>query len=305
MTDIIVVFEIEQKTMKRLLLVLLFLFKFSICFCQNLITNPDFELYSSCPTALGQVDRAISWFEVVQSSDYYNCGLSPSSFIFDATAYSGTGFMGFASYGNSNGSGEAIGQSLIQPLLPQFTYSISFAAKKPAYTKGADTCSGLALYGFKNSLPPSSNLIHASQLPSAILLGSGATIQDSSWQIFSFDFTPTDTINHIVFTGQFTPFCYEYILLDSVCIKLTHTIIMENDKNNNLSLYPNPCNGELTISNSADISEIVIYDIFGQTILNKKVNLKSSSLFIDHEGIYFISIKVDDQILTRRIIVTR
>ena len=75
-------------------IVLAFLFMQSAQ-AQNLLLNPDFELYTSCPVSLGQVDSAVSWQMVVESADYYNCGLSTSSYPTVPTAFSGTGVHGF------------------------------------------------------------------------------------------------------------------------------------------------------------------------------------------------------------------
>jgi hypothetical protein len=287
------------------IILLLFVFSFSIVKSQNLITNPDFELYTGCPTNEAQADSAISWFDVIQNSDYYNCGLSTGLYVSNSLAYSGTGFVGFASYGDLNGSAEAIGQNLTQPLLSGHTYNISYAAKKPTSGQGVDTCGGVALYGFKYSLPPLTSLIHASQIPSAILLGIGAIVQDTAWQIFSFNFVPTDSINHILFTVEHSPSCYECIFLDSVDLHLSTTSILEYENFKDLSVYPNPSQGQFSITNSTEIDEIIIHDIFGRVILIRKLKAKTFSTRIDEAGVYLISVKIGSQTLTKRITITK
>ena len=39
---------------------------------QNLVPNGDFETYSLCPTALGQITRASGWHVSSLTPDYYN-----------------------------------------------------------------------------------------------------------------------------------------------------------------------------------------------------------------------------------------
>ena len=95
---------------------------------QNLFSNADFENYSSCPTNQGQVPNCNGWIEIVQSADYMNCAYTCWTTQQTIGAQSGTGYMGFATYGSSNAS-EALGQFLTTPLVTGVGYTITFWAK--------------------------------------------------------------------------------------------------------------------------------------------------------------------------------
>jgi hypothetical protein len=51
-------------------------------FGPNLVPNPGFETYSSCPTAMGQISLATPWFSVnTATPDYYNACAGNNAFI--------------------------------------------------------------------------------------------------------------------------------------------------------------------------------------------------------------------------------
>jgi hypothetical protein len=61
--------------------------------------------------------------------------------------------------------------------------------------------------------------------------------------------------------------------------------------------------GEFAITSDGIIEEVTISDILGKIILQKSVNAAELSLQIKPAGIYFVRIKSDDQIYTRKLIV--
>src|SRR6187399_2439675 len=103
--------------MKRLSTVILFFFACHVGFSQNIILNPDFEQFSSCPTVNGQLPYANNWLDVVYSCDYMNCAFQGWTTQTITGAQNGTGYAGFATYGNGVGASEAFGQFLSTPLI--------------------------------------------------------------------------------------------------------------------------------------------------------------------------------------------
>jgi len=291
--------------MKKLSLLSIFLVLTHLNHSQNLIRNPDFELYSSCPVAISEVTKANFWYSAIENSDYFNCSFTGiPSIINTTTAYSGSGFMGFLSNGDLNGSAEAIGQHLIQPLIPNLRYSITFAAKRTDQGPYATNCGGIEVYGFKDSVPTPTALIHASQLPNALLLGSTSTIQDTIWNAHAWDFKVTDTVNYIVFTISKSPSCLEYAFIDSTSIiPLETTSTSEESVFGNFGIYPNPSAGHITVRFPDDNLVVVITDVLGKVVTTGQLRQSTVQFNLDHGGIYFVSIKTDHGVFARRVLV--
>ena len=73
-----------------------------------------------------------------------------------------------------------------------------------------------------------------------------------------------------------------------------------------LSIYPNPNNGQFTITNSQEMTELIITDLQGKVILNN-VNINLNKMNVDltdfERGIYMINIKTIDGMITKTITV--
>ena len=71
---------------------------------------------------------------------------------------------------------------------------------------------------------------------------------------------------------------------------------------NEVSIFPNPANNNLTVSSSKIISELAVYDIMGKQVLsNKKVNSNTVNINTSKlsKGYYSISLKQGQEILTK------
>ena len=207
---------------------------------QNIISNNDFELYSTLPTSPAQITNAIGWDDVLQSSDYiygntisWNLGsIFPPEI---GGAYSGNGFVGISTYGDLIGSSEAIGQNISSsPIIATTNYSVSLYAKKTSGGSHSNSCGGIALYGF--STPPPLNVVsnHVSNLPGATLLWSSSIVSDSLWKNYNGSFQSCVAINYIVITLDEIPLlCNQYVFIDSINIEPNsikpNSVIISND----------------------------------------------------------------------------
>ena len=85
-----------------------------------------------------------------------------------------------------------------------------------------------------------------------------------------------------------------YLLWDffskfSLCNNVTGVI--ENDKDNNFSLYPNPTNGSIYLQSEENIANIILFDLIGQKRFQKKINNGFIDLTNLSSGIYLLRIE--------------
>lgn len=116
--------------MKRLTLSILFGIGFlSFILGQNLVPNPGFETYTSCPSSSGisQIGFASPWANISGSPDFWHScsGGVPNAQWGAAPAYSGNGYAGLLTH-YSSGFREYMGTPLSSPLVAGLTYHVSF-----------------------------------------------------------------------------------------------------------------------------------------------------------------------------------
>ncbi len=125
--------------MKKYFIIIAILLDFVNLNSQNLITNGGFENFSSCPSSVAQVNRAVPWYDPNNSSsDYYHAcanslgigigvpcqGLSCQYYQYP---HSGLGYVALELfYHPGYNYREYIQQQLLNPLLPNKCYYVEY-----------------------------------------------------------------------------------------------------------------------------------------------------------------------------------
>lgn len=81
------------------------------------------------------------------------------------------------------------------------------------------------------------------------------------------------------------------------------TGIKENQIQTNLSVFPNPSNGEFKILLPTDNAEIIITDILGQEIIKTQTNQRVMNLQLDNNGVYLVYVKTNQGVTRRKLII--
>ena len=288
----------------------LFSFFFLAASGQNLVPNPSFEEYSSCPTGEDEIQLSSGWSkysESISTPDYYNAcaqssgfGVPQSLLLYQDENRGCSAYVGLVVW-NSNGIREHIGAQLNEPLVIGQKYFISFKTVRGGgnlggnYFEHASNNIGLKLstVSFSESNPaPVDNFSHLRVTEvltdtSTWYLVSGSITADSVYRYVSlgnfYDNLNTDTI---LFNCSGCLNQYSYYLIDDVCIS-TDSVVCNGETDGlpcNVSveyvnpleqvrIYPNPATewAEVIYEGMADDSEISIYDMTGRLLHEQRL----------------------------------
>lgn len=179
---------------------------------QNLVPNPGFETFSVCPTALGQVNAALtSWSQAnTATPDYANCAFNGNVAI-RMTPASGTGVVGsWGSVNNGNCPGnswsENVQATLVSPTMAGSAYTLAFDLMVDNLgfsTNPPNGCQDFGLYLYQASNPPTVNGRCCLTNIAPQLLVSGAAVLQGTYTTFSMNVTTPLAFDRIVIG----PFC--------------------------------------------------------------------------------------------------
>jgi len=301
--------------------------QFNFIYCQNLIPNPGFEIYYSCPTTTAQVDSCLGWKRVEWTPDYFNsCNTGnivsvPSNSLGYQPAHSGCGYCGFYSVIENLSYGKEIIQAqLTSTLMVGTKYYFSFQVALCDGNLAGGWTAGSNKIGFRlstmawlpgnNNSPPIDN--YATFYTDSIITDTtnwttitGSIVADSAYNFITFgNFFDSLHIQFIIISGIDTT---SYYYIDDVCLSpdsvtcitvtdscrtLPFNNIAENDKSDKIIFLPNPFGDELSISaQGLEETELSIYDVNCREAINKKFNnsLKLNTTGLS-DGIYFYRI---------------
>ena len=291
-------------------------------YAQNLVPNPSFETFTSCPLYPGDIYKAVPWQGVNSTTtDYFNaCSVDwgvPVSFL-NPFQYARTGdaFAGFVALGNST------------------TNYREYLQVQLDSTLMADSCYFLSFYCNLDNDPSGSVAIKklgAFLSDTAVSLAGPGTVLQFTPQIVSSTFLP-DTANWMRVCGYYYASGGEqfltignfntdintdtlhvngasrsYYLIDDISIEKVQgcdTVgvgISENGIVSCIRIYPNPSNGNMTLECNLEVNEkgiLAIYDITGKLLFIYNLEYGAKSQLIDAEleaGIYLYDVIINDR----------
>ena len=296
----------------------------SLLHSQNLVPNPNFEQYDTCPNGLNEMSRCMYWKAFRASPDYFNeCSSTylmapPNAAWGFQYPHSGNAYASFATYnwdhiGHPNYR-EHLGVQLISPLVIGTKYYISFfisTCYTRQYSNIATNKIGALVTTYQYSLPESTTYA----LPNACTIEEDSIITDSiNWVKISGSFVADSAYKFLVIGNFYDDNHIDTLHLpynnfsqsggyyvDDVCLSTdsiyceTWTSIKEiKHEDNKITFYPNPCSDEVRIKAKETIEIIQIINTTGQIIYSsdKPENLEII-LPVDFlkQGLYYLKIK--------------
>ncbi len=300
---------------------------------QNLVPNPSFESYSTCPDDIGEINRCTSWKNcsdnINGTPDYYNPCANLSTPIagtpYNVEGYqlphTGNSYAGILCYEtNFPNWREFIGITLQTPLVVGQKYYISFFASLSLEYSNINMNTAIDKLGLKfttinydtinlSSVSNSSHILSNGFITDTLgwTKVSGSFIADSAYSFLMIgNFYDDANTNKIRYGG--TPDSNSYYFIDDVCVSTDSlfsyqwTGVEEKKNSENISIYPNPFINEIQIENSSQkkLENVIIYDITGNVVYKKEFNNNTKIYSLDdlssiNEGIYFIQLNYSEE----------
>lgn len=310
--------------MKRLLLIILIsCLGLQFVQGQNLVINPSFENYHSCPNDL--LDSVIGWFNPSASGspDYYNsCSAVISQF---STPLNGYGFQvpksgnGYAAIVIEMGNSyyEYVETKLLTPLIKGKRYTASYNVSL------ADSCKyGVGILGavfstdtLKEILADRFNVIPQIENPEGNYIIDklnwtkieGKFIASGGEQYMTIGVFERDTNSTFISVGNGYPYAYYYI--DDVSVTQDTTglsSVPELGNSIRLDIYPNPAQDKVTIELSTEGKYTTsLTDILGQPMLSIEFTGTRTELAVSDlpKGIYFVQVSSDQTKTVKKIVI--
>ncbi len=207
---------------------------FGICNGQNLVSNPSFESYNSCPDFFSQINRSAGWYSARPTADYFNvcapyypqpytCVYVPENTFGYRTPASGNAYAGVLGSVQDDEHREAIGGQLLQPLQIGTRYFVSFKVSAAGNVNDYQWC-GINKIGALFSTTK-----YDSDSPSPIC--------NNCAQVYS-DSIITDTLNWTTIKGSFVAdSAYSFINLGRFNLNALTTYIQITGTGRNAYYY--------------------------------------------------------------------
>ncbi|MGZ4044263.1 MAG: T9SS type A sorting domain-containing protein [Bacteroidia bacterium] len=299
----------------------------------NLVVNPSFESYTTCPSNQGQIQYATNWSSFCGSPDYFNvCNVNPQSFSVPKTKgnyqqpASGSAYAGIYTYELNTPTNlrEVIGSPLVSPLQIGLTYYVSFKANLvldtfKIFNRATNNIGARfsTIPFYQGSPAPINNFAHVYSL--AVISDtanwttiSGSFTADSAYQYISIGNFFDDNNTTVVYMQDTTYDQAAYYFLDDIYVSTSPPNGI-NDITNiiDFNIFPNPFENFTVINLSsleyASEGRLTIQDIAGRIMVNKKINFIDGKYILNQDsfqkGIYFIKLQIDEYYLCKKIII--
>lgn len=324
--------------MNQLFKILLFCFLFTnSCFGQNLVPNPSFEQFDTCPDQASMIHYATGWMNAnTGTADYYNaCYVTggfddmgvPNNFIGSQNAKSGTAYVGLMVHLFSPTPihyREYIQTQLSSPLINGVKYYVSFNISRADSSYYISDDIGIYLSSTQNNQGDYLNINVTPQIENT----EGSFLNDdNNWvRIYGeyialggeeyitignfYDDFNTDTIR--VISGNSNQYLNSYYYIDDVCLS-TDSLTCVNAVGINQSIGLNNNYQVLTsndflevISNKNQIFNVSLFDLSGKLIhqsFNERYNFQFNINSLK-SSIYIVRIYNNSENVTQKILIT-
>ena len=303
---------------KIIIIIIVLLFKYSHSQI-NLVPNPGFETYTTCPNNSDQLNYAQPWFRPSTGTpDYYNaCALPITYFNVPVTsvgycpAQSGNGMAGFLTSETVLTVfiyREYLAVKLLNQLTTSTKYYVTYHCRLADSSRYASKSVNIFFkndsvskntYDTINANPQIVNPTFVTSKNNWTKLRGSFTSNGTEKYMYIGNFKPTVTNDTLFVTGGGRKQYYNmpYYFIDNICVSTDSTFsenwitnISENENKNEIKIYPNPVKSALYIEGLNQLGELRLFNV-----LSEEVNFTIENNYINFEnlntGFYFLNYK--------------
>lgn len=300
--------------MARLLFSVIFILSSAILSAQNIVPNPSFQLYDTCPDAAGEVHYCKYWNVANNSTPDYFTTCTANSYISIPSNFAGyqnapNAYVGVETYDEGGDWREYVTTS-IPALTIGATYKVSLKLSfgdKCEY-KTVPPQIFFHINASINNTP--SHIAHDPQIDFSDL----GVFDDTDWVVISRNFVPDSAYTHIVI-GSFKTDAFSsitvhdpaapayniaYYYLDSVSVEKQPVSVTSLHRSSSVTAYPNPFSSQthLTFPNPyGEKHTLYVYNILG-VVVRKIEDIETNSVTLHREGLangnYYYSLHAPD-----------
>ncbi len=90
----------------------------------------------------------------------------------------------------------------------------------------------------------------------------------------------------------------------SACYNITTVGVLDNSPSPAITIYPNPGNGQITVTGKS-ITSIEIYNVIGEKIFQSSINNQQSEIDLSNQpyGVYFMKIYERQAFYTKKVVI--
>ncbi|CAM3291750.1 hypothetical protein FLLO111716_01355 [Flavobacterium longum] len=273
-----------QNPMCKILVLLLLS---SLTWAQNMVNNPSFEQYSSCPTTQGTL-QALNWTVTPNSSlsspDYFNTCANPGNnsqcipinICGNQTAYEGNAYAGIFCYGSNSDQREYIQTQLSTPMVQSHVYTVSFWVSPADKHRFAVATLGARITVNQVSGNGGYLITETPQIQSNSLISNYDT-----WTKIQGTYTAAGGEKFLTIGNFFNDansgaveanfnglFSWGYYYVDMVSVTDNSLGTPENVFADAVSIYPNPVRhfAQLQVDGNFAIAHVALFDIHGKAL---------------------------------------
>jgi len=314
--------------MKLKILFIILSFPFLIKSQVNLVPNPSFEIYDTCPNTGGQLNYSVNWNIIYNSPDYYNscapvatasiCSVPKNRFGYQIPD-SGNAYAGVWSYATTiSNFREVLGAQLSSPLTIGQKYFIKFKLSLSLHylSNSGSNRTGLRFSNIQHSAtnpPPINNVSHI--YSNAIITDTlnwttvfGSFIADSAYGFIEMGnfFDDANTNIQVMWPQGANE---SYFFIDNVCVSSDSLFTLgwkTEISDLDLLLFPNPSTGKVHIqAPNFEPEEIIVHNLYGIEIKTMKVNSITKDLEFEENGIYIVTLTNGRRKSTKKVIINK